>query len=430
MASIRKRNGSYQIIVSCGYDINGKKIIETTTFHPDSSLTPKKQDNAAKAFAQQFESRIRNGYAMDGRKITLKEFSVRWLEEYAKNNLQPGTVAKYKEELGQKILPSLGHLKLTEIKPHLLNSFYNSMLQDGARKDRKPGGYSHATIRKTHNVLSSLLRTATAWEVIESNPCNKVKVPSAPDIAEHIKFFTPAQAATFLAYIEQPYDLTISAHSRTDDTGKGYSVGDYTIQKSLPLQIQVLFNLAIYTGMRKGELLALEWSDINFEADLISISKSVGRVNGKTILKSPKTKTSFRKVSIPHSLTQKLEKLLLAQKTYRLDVGEYWQGTNWIFTQGDGTMMNYSTPYHALQAVIKRYNKNRAKEEQLPVIPFHGLRHTSATLMIASQQDIKTISHRLGHAQSSTTLNIYTHALQEGDRRAAAALESLIHKQT
>ena len=93
-------------------------------------------------------------------------------------------------------------------------------------------------------------------------------------------------------------------------------------------------------------------------------------------------------------------------------------------------MMNYSTPYHALQAVIKRYNKNRAKEEQLPVIPFHGLRHTSATLMIASQQDIKTISHRLGHAQSSTTLNIYTHALQEGDRRAAAALESLIHKQT
>lgn len=115
MASIRERNGSYQITVSCGYDINGKKIIETATFTPDSSLTPKKREKAVRDFAQRFESRVKNGIAMDGRKITLKEFADRWIEDYAKINLQPETVRKYVQELTDKILPVLGHLKLSEL---------------------------------------------------------------------------------------------------------------------------------------------------------------------------------------------------------------------------------------------------------------------------------------------------------------------------
>ena len=90
--------------------------------------------------------------------------------------------------------------------------------------------------------------------------------------------------------------------------------------------------------------------------------------------------------------------------------------------------MNYSTPYQALQDTITRYNKDKPTEQQLPHIPFHGLRHTSATLLIASQQDVKTVSTRLGHAQTSTTMNIYAHALQESDRKAADALETLLEK--
>lgn len=123
MASIRKRNGTYQITVSCGYDIKGKKITETITFTPDPTLTPKKQDKAAEQFALQFEMKVKNGYAMDGRKITLQEFSERWFDEYAKNTLQPGTLKKYSEEFRDKILPALGHRKLSDLKPHLLNSF-------------------------------------------------------------------------------------------------------------------------------------------------------------------------------------------------------------------------------------------------------------------------------------------------------------------
>lgn len=428
MASIRKRKGSFQITVSLGYDIHGKKLLETVTFTPDPSLTPKQQEKAVSAFAYEFEAKIKNGYAMDGRKITLKEFSDRWIKEYAKINLQPGTVKKYTEELEDKILPALGHLKLSAIKPHILISFYNSMLRDGIRKDGKSGGYSSGTIRKTSNVLSSILRTAVEWEVIEQNPCDKVKPPSAPNTSDNIKFFTPEQTIRFLDYLEKPYTCKISAHRRTDDTGKEYSVGDYTTQKEIPLQIRVLLELAIYSGCRKAELLALTWSDIDFLSDTISISKAITVVDGIPIIKAPKTKTSFRKISIPHSLILKLKKLQVSQAEYRLRVGEYWKGAEWVFTQDDGTMMNYSTPYHTLQTIIKRYNQDRPKKERLPVIPFHGLRHTAASLLIASNQDIKTVSARMGHAQSSTTLNIYTHSLESGDRKASDALEAMLKK--
>ena len=91
--------------------------------------------------------------------------------------------------------------------------------------------------------------------------------------------------------------------------------------------------------------------------------------------------------------------------------------------------MSYSTPYSAFQDTITRYNADKKPGTQLPSIPFYGLRHTSATLLIASKQDLKTVSSRLGHAQTSTTMNIYAHALQESDRKAATALENMLLKQ-
>ncbi len=89
-------------------------------------------------------------------------------------------------------------------------------------------------------------------------------------------------------------------------------------------------------------------------------------------------------------------------------------------------MMGYRTPYETLQDTIKRYNRDKPVEKQLPLISFHGLRHTSATLLIASQQDVKTVSQQLDHAQTFTTLNIYAHALQESDRKAADALATML----
>lgn len=428
MASIRERNGSYQITVSCGRDITGKKLRETVTFTPDPTLTPKKREKAVEEFARDFEQKVKNGAAMDGRKVTLKEFADRWIAEYAAQNLQPATVTAYRSELDQKILPALGHLKLSELKPHNINAFFVAMAQDGARKDGKSGGYSKGTIAKTRNVISSVLRTATEWEIIDRNPCDKVRLQGEA-IAEKLKFFTPEQTAAFLAFVEQPYTVKIKGHKRVDDTGTPYTVGDYETTKTVPEQIRLLFHLAVYTGMRKGEILALQWSDIDFKADVVRVSKAVTLVDGKPVIKAPKTKTSHRTVSIPHFLTERLNKLHKEQMRYRLSVGSYWQGNEWVFTQDNGKMMNYSTPYQALQDNIRRYNADKAESKKLPQIPFHGLRHTSATLLIASKQDLKTVSSRLGHAQTSTTMNIYAHALEECDRKAANALENILVKQ-
>ncbi len=428
MASIKERNGSYQITVSRGYDIYGKHLRETTTYTPDPGLSPKKRQRAVEEFARKFEEQVKNGLTMDGRKVTLKEFVDRWLEEYAVHKLQPGTVEKYRAELEAKVLPVLGHLKLSELRPHNLNAFFVSMTKDGVRKDGKKGGYSKGSIAKTRNVLSSVLRTATEWEIIDRNPLDKVR-PQAEETADKLKFFTPDQAATFLDYIEKPYTVKTKGHKRIDDTGKEYTVGGYESQKEIPEQIRVLFILAIYAGLRKGELLALEWSDIDFQADTISITKAVSVVAGQQITKAPKTKNSRRVVSIPHFLAQRLKSLKAARIKYRWELGDYWQGAEWVFIQDNGKQMSYSTPYSAFQDAITRYNSGRPVAAKLPVIPFHGLRHTSATLLIATKQDLRTVSSRLGHAQASTTMNIYAHALRETDRKASEALENVLIKQ-
>lgn len=244
-----------------------------------------------------------------------------------------------------------------------------------------------------------------------------------------MKFFTTAQTIRFLDYIEQPYSTAVKGHQRIDDTGIPYTVADYKIEKMIPEQIRVLFNLAIYTGLRKAELLALQWSDIAFEKDTLCVSKAVTVVDGKQLCKEPKTKSSYRTVSIPHFLTLRLKKLQVAQMEDRLKLGQDWQGDNWVFTQANGKMMNYNTPYQALHDALTRYNTTAKNGEELPLIPFHGLRHTAASLLIASQVDVKTVSSRLGHAQTSTTLNIYTHALQEGDQKAVVALEEKLQKE-
>lgn len=428
MAGIVERNGSFRITVYSGFDKDGKRKRFTTTFTPEPGLTPRRKQKAAEEFARRFEEKILNGESVAADKTTLREFVERWLEEYAPQNLQPGTVEDYKDELDSKLLPSLGHLKLSEIKPVVLNSMFVAMTKDGARRDGKSGGYSKNTIKKSQDVLSSVLRTATDWEILEKNPMDKVRVVGESP-GDKIEFFTPDQAATFLNYIEQPYTVKTKGHKRIDDTGKEYVVGGYISQREMPEQLKVLFNLAIYGGLRKGELLALEWSDIDFENNTVSITKSTAVVNGEQVIKEPKTKNSRRTVSIPDWLTQRIRIMRSKRTRYRFSLGDFWQGGEWLFIQDNGRQMSYYTPYTAFRDTIIRYNDDAESDIKLPLIPFHGLRHTSATLLIAGKQDVKTVAARLGHAQTSTTMNIYVHALKEADKTAVDAIESVLKRQ-
>lgn len=392
-------------------------------------MTPKQQQKALEKFVFDFEERVKNGKFMKVEKITLKDFTDTWFKDYATEQLEKTTLAYYTATLNQKILPALGHLKLSKIQPMHLQSFYNNLLEDGVRKDGKQGGYSPATIKKCHVIISSILSTAVHWQVIEANPCDRVAPPKNKDIADDIKHFTLEQAETFLQALEMEYMTVYKAHDRINDTGKKYHVEAYKEARSIPIQFKVLFNIALFGGLRRGELLALTWDDMNFDNNSISISKSTGYTGKETYIKSPKNKSSIRVIKLPEPLMELSKRYKKEQQELRLSLGDQWQGENYLFIQWNGRQMNIATPYHTFKDIIAKYNSTITNvADKLPDIPFHGLRHTSATLLISENVDIRTVSARLGHAQTSTTMNIYAHSLKELDEKAADTLGSLLKR--
>lgn len=424
------------------YDVEGKKLREKVTFTPDTDMTPKQQQKALDTFVFNFEERVLNGKYLKGEKITFKEFTEYWVKEYAKTSLAATTLEDYVAALDQKIIPALGHLKISKIKPMHLQSFYNNLMEDGIRKDGKKGGYSQATIKKIHAVISSILGSAVIWQTIESNPCDRVSPPKVTTDkieSDDVKHFTLEQAEAFLNALEMDYVTTYKAHDRIDDTGKLYKVKQYTESRDIPTQFKVFFNLALFGGLRRGELIALIWNDIDFDNNSISITKSTGYVNKSMITKAPKNKSSIRVITVPGPIMDMLKSYKLEQKELKLSIGDQWQGTqgkdwqdnNNIFIQWNGKQMNLASPYGTFKDIIKKYNATiKENSFKLPSIPLHGLRHTSATLLISENIDVRTVSARLGHAQTSTTMNIYAHSLKKLDEKASSALDNLLIKRT
>ena len=410
MANIQERNGSYQIKVSNGRDINGKQIIETATFTPDPQKTKKQNEKALKKFALDFEETVKTGEYLKGNKITFEKYSELWLSEYAEKQMEKTSVESNEDFLKWYILPYIGHIKLGEIKPLDIKSVY------GKLQDR---GLSSSTVKRVSNTISSMLSCAVDWQLIKENPCKRVKKPKE-ERQKEVEHFTPEQALTFLEYIEEPYT---AKHG-----GRGEKMKGVIDVRRESLQLITLFNLALYTGARRGELLALRWEDIDFESHTVTINKSLAKTKKDGyFIKTTKNKTSDREVSIPVECENLLMRLQTEQKGKRFAFGSAWQGQGNIFTRENGYYMDINTPRKSLQRIIERYNETH--DDKLPVIPFHGLRHTSATLLITqSNIDIKTVSARLGHADVSTTLNIYTHALKERDEKAGEALANILKR--
>ena len=429
MAYVKKQGKGYKIVVSNGTDINGKKIRETATFTPDPNMTAKQQEKALEVFVFEFEQKVKSGKVLKGEKLTLKEYVDMWLRDYAKNHLEFTSYQSYEYNMNTKILPALGHIKLSELKPHHIQSLYNNLLEDGVRVDGKKGSYSIGTIKKCHVALSSALNRAMYWQMIESNPCVRVELPKSKNMASDIKYFTLEQTERFLSALDQTYTATYKPHTRTDDTGKVYQVSEYTESRDIPTQFKVFFYIALFGGLRCGELLALTWDDIDFTTSSISITKSITLADGNPVIKAPKTETSIRTITLPSIVMQLIKQYKIEQYEYRLSLGDQWIGDNHLFIQWNGKLMNKSTPYHTFKRIIKKYNATVTNEkDKLPQIPLHGLRHTSATLLIAEKVDVKTVSARLGHSQTSTTMDIYAHALKELDKKASDALEQAFKK--
>lgn len=427
MASIRKRKNTYQITVSNGRDAQGKQILETATFIPDPQKTDKQNQKALEKFAFEFEEKVKSGKYLDGEKLTFKDYVEIWFNDYGYTHLEEATIHLYKHLLQKHIIPEIGHLKLSKILPAHLNKLYNVLNTE--RKDGKPGGYAAKTIKHVHNTISVLYASAVKWNIVTDNPCERVEPPKMTPTRDKLKYFTIEQTATFLSLLNKDYTTICKAHERIDDTGKTYHVADYSETRSIPTQFRLFYQMALFCGLRRGELIALEWSDLDFTDNSVNITKSTTCVNGKPITKTTKTNSSIRKISVPASVMALAKEYEKEQLQYRLTLGSQWQGNNYIFIQWNGCQMHPDTPYKTFKRIIKRYNSSIKNEcEMLPDIPLHGLRHTSATLLISQNVDVKTVSNRLGHAQTSTTMDIYSHALKKMDEQAAIVLDDLLVK--
>ena len=190
-----------------------------------------------------------------------------------------------------------------------------------------------------------------------------------------------------------------------------------------PLKYQLIIQFMVYCGMRRGEVLGLEWKDIDLETGLCNIQRTSLYQNAETgtYTSTPKTKSSCRRIRLPQVLLSALRNYKLAQNAERVQLGDFRTDSDRLFTKADGTPMNPERPYHWLSEFCQKAN--------LPFKGLHSFRHAFATGLLSSQKvDIKTISSILGHAHTSTTLNIYAHAIQEVQSRAMDVVPDLIQQ--
>lgn len=193
--------------------------------------------------------------------------------------------------------------------------------------------------------------------------------------------------------------------------------------ESEPLEDKVLFTLALLTGYRRGELLGLEWPDIDFEHGVITVRRTSQYTNDKGMYTdTPKTASSARSTKISSALVDLLREYKIEQARTRLERGDLW-AAEWdsqprLFTNLNGTPMQPSTPEKRLGRILERAG--------LPHVSLHSLRHTNATLLITGGVDVRTVAARLGHSQTSTTMNIYAETIRNAEAAAAQVLDDIL----
>lgn len=434
MAYIRQlKNGSFSITVSCGRDRNEKKITRSTTFWPELTTAkgnPKTErtiEKEVKAFADDFEKKVLSGEYTTGSVLTFESYSQKYLLEYAEL-VQADTTLENTKAAINLFNASFGYMTLESLNPLFLQEYANKLLKEKNSKD-ETRTLSPNTVKRKLAVLSSMLSQAVRWNLIKSNPMERVQIMKKNSTLSEEKStcFNLEEAEVFIQLLDSPLLYQYKNRQRKNKDGKVIQISGYSSEHQIHFQLKLFLTLAIFTGCRRGEMLALTWDDIDFKNSSIKITKSVSRVKGKVIIKTPKNKNSVRKLAIPSFIIDLFKKWKMEQKYYQISLGSEWKGDNHIFIRWDGSLMGLETPRNAFHRLIRNYNVNRPVGAiKLPIIPLHGLRHTSATLLLSQGIDIKTVSERLGHANASTTLNVYAHALEELDRAASNKLENIL----
>lgn len=393
MANIQERRDksgkliSYSIRVHRGRGVDGKQLKPwTATFAVSPTWTEKSARKKAEAFAATFEKSCKEGVTSDSRqKFAAYCAYVIGLKE--QRGVKHSTIVRYKELTG-RIYPQIGHIKLKELRADHLNDLYTLLGQDGGSK--RGGKLSPNTILKYHRLISTVLEQAVKEGLIPYNVASRATLPKAEHTA--VNYFQPEQVAAIREALEQE-----------------------------PMKWKTLVHLLLITGARRGEVLGLKWDKVDFEGNRIFICNNIlYRADVGIYESSPKTERSRRYVALPTETMQLLRRYRAWQAEERLRLGEYYQNQGFVFAQDNGNPMHPDS--------VTNWLKKFSRRHDLPHINPHAFRHTMASMLYFNGVDSVSISKRLGHAQVSTTANIYAHVLEGADQRNADILSEIFLK--
>ena len=454
MANIEARSeNTYRIVVSDGYDGNGKKLRKYKTVTLPEDMTERQREKELNKLAVLFEKEVEDGTYLDGSKMTFSALAQKWLKEYAEKQLSPSTLEPYRMRLNSRVLPAIGHIKLAKLQPHHLLEFYNILREDNIRLDvhhtptkalltrfegmttpeivklsgvtfktaqriRNGGStnrttankicaalnadvdkmftcdsekkLSEKTIRLHHGLISTILSTAVNWNLINSNPAERVKFSKMPKYKPD--YYDEQQVAALLSALADE-----------------------------PIRYKTMIYLTIDTGMRTGEITGLKWSDVDFDNGTVTVNRQRRYVKGQGVyVCEPKTDNGFRTITLSTTAESMLRQYKNRQIEDFFKLGIGWNADRYVFLHEDGTPLYPHRPYTWFTEFLKRHN--------LPKITYHQLRHTNASLLISAGVDVVTLSGRLGHGDKNITLNTYSHVIKSKEAQAANRMEIFYSK--
>jgi integrase len=324
-------------------------------------------------------------------KILVKDFLERWLAAYAKAQVSPKTFERYAEIIRCHLIPAIGGLDLAALRPLHLQAYYASAVESGRRPrrgealDDRARGLAARTVLHHHRVLREALHQAVKWQMLARNPADAVEPPRP--VRTEMRALDEAETARL---------IEASAGGR--------------------LYLPIL--LAATTGLRRGEILAVRWRDIDLEAGTAAVRQSLEQTKAGLSFKEPKTQKGRRVIALPELAIDALRRHKAEQAKIRLMLGPGYEANDLVCCQPDGRPFKPGNITNSFAELVERL--------KIPHLRFHDLRHGHATLLLRQGVHPKVVSERLGHSTVGITLDVYSHVLPGMQEEAARKVDSAL----
>lgn len=394
----RRKNGTYCVRVSNGWK-DGKQELISATYKPPKDFTEKEIQRGVKEFAELFEASVHNGLYIPGKRnkniinpfgMTVGTFAAEHYFKSVEGHLSPNTVTFYRSVIEDIIVPSFGKIRLTDITSRHLQALIDYLVTPGARADKdndKP--LSASTVKRYATVFSSLMTEAHRMGFVEENKLRMGAVRYPKIKKEPVRAYDRDEAAVFM---EGLFDE--------------------------PPRTRALLMTSLLMGLRRGEVVALKWEDIDFKNCTLSVNKSAYKEKGKPqALKAPKSQNSVRTVYFSEIYAQALIEWQTEQNDQKRIAGARWHEQGFVFTNEVGDMISLYAPTE----ICSDYEKRRG----LRHLKLHGLRHTCGSLLVENGADLETVKAVFGH-ESIRTTEQYLTPYDASKRRAAELIADIV----